>query len=146
MSLNGKQGQPSVQKESLFTKSFISSYLVHFADEKTGLDKSSHPLWEWAVAHSPEVTCFKIVHMPIVKILFFLIYVFFFLSFFAVPLCMEFLGQGSYASHSCDLHCSHSNIGYLTHFSGPGIKPEPCHWRDTTDPTVPQWDLQDTIF
>lgn len=94
MSLNGKQGQPSVQKESLFTKSFISSYLVHFADEKTGLDKSSHPFWEWAVAHSPEVTCFKIVHMPIVKILFFFNLCIFFSFFLRCPTVYGVPGPG----------------------------------------------------
>ena len=49
---------------------------------------------------------------------------------------MEFLGQGSYPSQSCDLHCSYGNTGSLTHCAGgstlcpsaPKMPPIPlCH-------------------
>ena len=60
--------------------------------------------------------------------------IFFFLIFLATSWHMEFPGQGLYPSCSCNLHCSCSNAGSLTHCAGPGIKPEPQHWRNATDP------------
>ena len=44
---------------------------------------------------------------------------------------MELPGQGSDLSHSCDLCCSCSNTGSLTHCAGPGIKPASQRSRDT---------------
>ena len=43
--------------------------------------------------------------------------------FFGFPKHVEFLGQGSDSSHSCDLSRSCSNAGSLTHWVRPGIKP-----------------------
>lgn len=55
---------------------------------------------------------------------------------------MEFLGQGSDPSYSCDLHCSYSNTGVLIHCAGPGNKIVSQDSRDTINPTVPQPQLQ----
>ena len=44
----------------------------------------------------------------------------FFFFFLAAPQPMEFLGQGSDLSHSCNLSCSYSNTGSLTHRAGLG--------------------------
>ena len=56
---------------------------------------------------------------------------------------MEFPGQGSDLSCSCDLPCSfsYSNTWSLTHCARLGIEPVfPCS-RDAADPVVPQWEL-----
>ena len=52
---------------------------------------------------------------------------------------MEFLGQGSDPSHSCDLLRSCGNS--LTHCARLGIKPVSQCFRDTADPIAPQWKL-----
>ena len=57
-----------------------------------------------------------------------------FFSFLAVPLLMEFPGQGSDLSHSC------SNTRSLTPYAGPGSRLHLCS-RDAADPTVPQREL-----
>ena len=49
---------------------------------------------------------------------------------------MEFPGQGSDPSHSCDLSCG--NAGSLTHSAGPGMEPASQGSQDATDPVVPQ--------
>ena len=49
-------------------------------------------------------------------------YDFFFFSFLAAPLHMEFPAQGSGLSHSGNLCHSCGKAGFLTHCAGPGIK------------------------
>ena len=68
---------------------------------------------------------------------------FFFFFFLAAPWHMEFLGQGSDLSHSCDLSCSCSNAGSLTHCARPGIEPRSQHSQDAANPSAPQWELPD---
>ena len=63
----------------------------------------------------------------------------YFMLFVATPRHMEFPDQGSDPSHSCDLCCSSSNPGSLTHCARPGIKPASWHFRNATDPVAPQW-------
>ena len=48
---------------------------------------------------------------------------FYFFSFLAALWHMEFLGQGSNLSWSCDLYHSCGNARSLTHCAGPGIEP-----------------------
>ena len=67
------------------------------------------------------------------------IYLFYFL---AALWHMEFLGQGSDLSCSCDLCSSCCNTGSLTHCASQGIKPASQHSRDAADPGVPQQELQ----
>ena len=59
---------------------------------------------------------------------------FFFFFFLTTSWHMEFPGQGSDLSHSCNLHCSRGNARL-------GI--EPVFWccRDATDPIAPQQEL-----
>ena len=60
---------------------------------------------------------------------------------------MQFLDQGSDASHRCDLyHHSCDNAGSLTHCARPGIEPESQGSRDTTDPVGPQEELLNLVF
>ena len=54
---------------------------------------------------------------------------------------MEFLGQGSDLSYSCDLRCSCSNDGSLSHWVGLVIEPGFQYSRDNANPIVPQWEL-----
>ena len=62
-----------------------------------------------------------------------------FISFLASPWHMEFLGQGSDLSCSCDLSCRCSNASSLTHYARLGIEPASQHSQDpTTDHFVPQ--------
>ena len=62
---------------------------------------------------------------------------FFFFFFFGCPWHTEFLGQGSDPSHSCDLSCSCSSAGSLTHCARTGDRncvpafPR-CHWSHCT--------------
>ena len=49
----------------------------------------------------------------------------FFFSFLSTPQHLEFLGQGSDPSYSCDLHCIWSNTRSLTHCAGPGSNLSP---------------------
>ena len=56
---------------------------------------------------------------------------------------MEFLGQGSDLSHSCDLHHSYSNTrSVIYQMLEPGIKPVSQHSRDATDPIAPPCKFQ----
>ena len=55
---------------------------------------------------------------------------------------MEFPGQGSDASHSCDPCHSCSSAGYLTHWDGLGIGLASQHSRDAADPIGPWRELQ----
>ena len=48
---------------------------------------------------------------------------------------MDFPGQGSDPSHSCDSFRS------LTHCGGPGIEPVSLCSREVADPMAPQWKL-----
>ena len=59
---------------------------------------------------------------------------------------MEFLGQGSVPSHSCDLQHSCGNTRSLTHSAWLGIKAESQCSRNATNPTVPQWELLEQEF
>ena len=59
---------------------------------------------------------------------------------------MEFLGQGLYLRHSCDLSRSHGNAGSLSHCAGLGIEPVPQCSLDATDSVAPQWALQRSHF
>ena len=60
----------------------------------------------------------------------------FFFSFLATPQHMEFPGQGSDPSHSCNPGCCCNNMRPLTHCAGPGIKPVSQRTRDSTNPTA----------
>ena len=65
---------------------------------------------------------------------------FFFFSFLATPWHMEFPGQGSDLSHSCDLCHSCSNAGSLTHHDqagGTNLRPKAAY------PIEPQQELLD---
>ena len=55
---------------------------------------------------------------------------------------MEFLGQVSDPSRSCNLSCTCGNAGSLTHCGGPGIEPETQCYQEAASPVVPQWELQ----
>ena len=74
-------------------------------------------------------------------------YVFvFFFSFLTSLRHVEFPGQGTDLSHSCDLSCSCGDAGSLTHCAGLGVKPaSPCS-QDAPDPAAPQWDLPGLLF
>ena len=55
---------------------------------------------------------------------------------------MEFLGQGSDPSHSCNL-CS--NEGSLTHYAGLGVEPASHCSQEAMDPVVP-WSIIGLLF
>ena len=55
---------------------------------------------------------------------------------------MELPGQGSDASHRCDLRHSCSTAGSLTHGAALEMEPGSQYSRDGTDPIAPQWELQ----
>ena len=55
---------------------------------------------------------------------------------------MEFPGQGSDPSHSCDLSHSCGNNGPLTHWAQVGIEPASLCSQDTTDSVAPRQELQ----
>jgi len=65
----------------------------------------------------------------------------FIFSFLAVLWRMEFPGQGSDPSHSCNLHHSCGNHGSLIHSAGPGIKSASQHSRENADPVAPQQEI-----
>ena len=54
---------------------------------------------------------------------------------------MEFPGQKSEWSHSCDLLHSCGDAGSLTHCAGPGIEPAFWSCKDMANPTAPQQEL-----
>ena len=62
----------------------------------------------------------------------------FFPPFLAAPWHVEFPGQGSDLSHSCNSCRSCSNAGsyLLTHSEGPGIKPASWHCRNCPPPNL----------
>ena len=64
-----------------------------------------------------------------------------FFIFLAAPRHMEFPGQGSDPSRSCNLCYRCGNADPLTHCVGPGIKPASWRCRDTADPITPQREL-----
>ena len=68
-----------------------------------------------------------------------------FFSYLAPSQLMEFSGQGSDLSHSCDLHHSRSNAGCLTHCARPGTEPASQHSRDTTNPAARGGGLLDML-
>ena len=74
----------------------------------------------------------------------------FFFSFFFLfdpPRHMEFLGQGSDLSHSCDLcHSGGGNARSLIHCAQPGIEPASHCCRDTTIPIAPQQELKNDFL
>ena len=55
---------------------------------------------------------------------------------------MEFPGQRSILSHSCDLHHSCGNTVSFSHQAWPGMETASQHCRDTANPIGPQWELQ----
>ena len=63
---------------------------------------------------------------------------FLFFLFLATPWPMEFLGQGSDPSHSCNLCCSYGNTRSLNPLCQPGIKPMSWCCRDSVNPIAPQ--------
>ena len=69
--------------------------------------------------------------------------VFIYLFFHSWPTLrhMEFPGQGSDPSHSCDLSHSCGNTRSLTHCFRPGIEPVSQHPQDMADPIAPQQKL-----
>ena len=62
------------------------------------------------------------------------------------PQHMEFLGQGSELSCSCNLCHGCSNAGSLTLCARVRIKFVSQHSRDTADPVAPQQELQHIYF
>ena len=65
--------------------------------------------------------------------------------FFGCPSNMEFLGQGSDLSHSCNLSCCYSTRA-LNHCAGLGIEPVSQSSQDAADPVAPQRELQWLAF
>ena len=67
-----------------------------------------------------------------------------FVCFLATLRHMEFPGQGWEPSHGCNLRCSCSNAGSLTHCAGLGIEPRSLHSRDApADPIALQQELSE---
>ena len=68
----------------------------------------------------------------------------FLFSFWAVPQHVEFLGQESNLSRSCDLSCGCCSVGSLTHCAWPGIAPASQGSHNSADPAAvaAQWELQ----
>ena len=64
-----------------------------------------------------------------------------FFPFSVAPWRMEFPGQGSDLSHSCDLSCSCSNAKSLTDCTALGIEPRVPGSQDTTHPLASQQEL-----
>ena len=65
-----------------------------------------------------------------------------FFSFLATLGHMEFPGQGSDLSRSCDPRYSCGNRGSLTHCAELGIEPATQCTRDVANPIAPQQELQ----
>ena len=55
---------------------------------------------------------------------------------------MEFLGQGSDLSCSCDLSHSYGSVGSLAQYARLGIEPVSQHSQDASDPIGPRQELQ----
>lgn len=68
-------------------------------------------------------------------------YVLFFFSFLADPQHMEFQGQGSDLSRSCNVHCYDGNGGSLTYCNRLVIEPGSQHSRDASNLAALQWEL-----
>ena len=77
---------------------------------------------------------------------FILFYYYFIFSFLATPWHMEFPGQGSDLSCSCDLSHSCGNARSLTGCARPGIKSASQCSKDTTNPIVPQQEFLKTLL
>ena len=71
---------------------------------------------------------------------------FFLFSFLAAPWYMEFLGQGSDRSHSCDLSHSCSNARSSRHCAGPGMEPASQHSKMPQIHCATAWTSQIQIF
>ena len=69
-----------------------------------------------------------------------------FLFIFGLPWHMEFPGQGSDPSCSCNLSHSYSNAGSLTHCARLGIESVSQRFPDAANPIVLQWELQNPII
>ena len=54
-----------------------------------------------------------------------------------IPQHMEFLGQESDPSQSCDPDCSCRNAGFLTHCAKPGFESVSQYSQGTANPVVP---------
>ena len=59
---------------------------------------------------------------------------------------MDFPGQRSDLSCSCDLCQSCGNAGSSTHCAGLGIEPASQLSQDATDPIAPELELQQILF
>ena len=70
----------------------------------------------------------------------------FFSPLFGHPVAFGVPRPGSDVSHSCDLHHSCSNSGFLTHCAGLGIEPASQRFRDPANPIVPQQGLWYLFF
>ena len=71
----------------------------------------------------------------------------FFFSFFGCPQHMEFPGQGSALSCSCDLYHSCGNARSFNQLCQAGDQTYMSwHCREAADPVVPQWQLHNEEF
>ena len=71
---------------------------------------------------------------------------FFFFSFFSLLAVLrhtEVLGQRSDPGRSLNLSRSYGNARSLTHGAQPEIEPVASCYKDTANPTVPQWERQE---
>ena len=59
---------------------------------------------------------------------------------------MEFWGQRSDLSHSCDLRTAVTMMDPVAHCARPDIEPASWHCRDATDAIVPQGELPKPVF
>ena len=75
----------------------------------------------------------------------FLMFFFYSFSFFGHPQHMEFPGQGSDPSCSCNLYHSCGSAGSFN-CAGPRIKPVSWCCTDAANPFVPQWELHYVIL
>ena len=69
-----------------------------------------------------------------------------FFFFLATRQHIEFPGQGSDLSHSCNLCQAMATWDHLTHCALLGIEPASWCCREATDPTAPTWKLQWWLF
>ena len=122
-----------------------SRYLLsrfHTASPRVPSKTASQSGWrqyqaKLCVLHSSLLSCMQhLLTHTLVEFFFFL-----FWSFLAALRHMEFLGQGTDPSCSCNLSCSCGDPGSLTHRARLGIKPAFQCSQDSADPVVPQWEL-----
>ena len=90
----------------------------------------------WAIAVGFLIHCTTVGTLKIMPLV---IFFSFFPTFLPAQQHMEFPGQVSDQSHSCDLHHSCGNTGFLTHCARPGLQPVSQPSRDATASIVPVW-------